>query len=300
MPTILWLDDQPIHIKDAVADLNKKGYDIEVVQTDQEAIHRLETKQLPNIFIQDLRRPGEKTKFLFSKKPSRYFNTEVAGWAFYREVLSVKYPQLPVIIVTLDGDDVSNQQTANDFNLQIIRKGPSLSNDLGFALSNLINAQHLILPTQTLPAIVHVDFKKINRALISHLAKNPQDLDNITWANFEELIAVLLRDLGYEVSHTKLTRDGGVDLWALQRSDLGSTLYAIDAKKYSRSKVIGPEPVRAIYGVASLEKASVGMIITTATFGPAARQLATQYRYRISLKDFDDVVAWLRKVGGQR
>jgi CheY-like chemotaxis protein len=298
MASILWLDDQPIHIETTVADLSRIGYDIKVVQTNQEAVDQLETLPLPDVFIQDLRRPWEKTRLLFSRNPLAYFDTEIPGWAFYRAVLSTNYPQLPVVIVTLDADDISNQQTATDFNLQIIRKGPSLSKELERALPELINAQRLILPPQTLPAIIQVDFEKINHALISHLAKKPGDLDRVSWAKFEELVAFLLSELGYEIHRTKLTRDGGVDLWALQRSDLGSTLYAIDTKKYSRSTVIGPEPVRAIYGVASLEKASVGMIVTTATFGPAATHLATQYRYRISLKDFNDVVAWLCKVAG--
>jgi HJR/Mrr/RecB family endonuclease len=155
----------------------------------------------------------------------------------------------------------------------------------------------MILAPQSVPNIVCVDFDKVTAGLLRHLAQHPTDIEQLSWSRFEELVALLLEESGYEVTRTKLTRDGGVDLWALQRSDLGSTLYAIDAKKYGRSKIIGPEPVRAIYGVADLAGASAGMIVTTATFGPAARQLASQYRYRISLKDCDDVSEWIRRVG---
>ena len=55
---------------------------------------------------------------------------------------------------------------------------------------------------------------------------------------------------------------------AVQRSGLGQTLYAIDAKKYGPDRMVGPEPVRAIYGVTDLADASVGMIVTTSRFSP--------------------------------
>ena len=106
--------------------------------------------------------------------------------------------------------------------------------------------------------------------------------------------------MGYEVDHTPLTRDGGVDLWALKRDDLSSVQYAIDVKKYRRDRRVGPEPIRAIYGVVQSEGATVGMIVTTAGFGPAAQQLAEQHRYRLALKDFDDVAGWIRQVNNQR
>ena len=61
--------------------------------------------------------------------------------------------------------------------------------------------------------------------------------------------------------------------------------------------MLGPEPVRAIYGVAEAERANVGMIVTTATFGPAARAFAGQLRYRVSLRDYEDMVKWIRVVG---
>lgn len=62
---------------------------------------------------------------------------------------------------------------------------------------------------------------------------------------------------------------------------------------------LGPEPVRAIYGVTHINNASVGMIVTTARFGPAALSLANQYRYRLSLKDYEGVLEWIKFVSGK-
>ena len=82
-------------------------------------------------------------------------------------------------------------------------------------------AQRIVLVAQAPPpAVVQLDFDKVNAALIRHLAKHPVDLHQVSWSAFEELVATLLREMQYEVWRTPLTRDGGVDIWALHRSDL--------------------------------------------------------------------------------
>jgi len=297
MTRILWLDDQPDLRIELVESLRADGFDIALTWTEEAAVRYLETEPAPDLFIQDLNRPVSDAQL--PSLPPREVPTSphVSGWAFYRDVLFPGLPQLPVVIVTWDADIPENRRTAEDFNLTILRKGDTLKESLLTVMGAVVRSQRTILAPQVVPSLVCVDFEKVTSALLRHLAKHPADIEQLSWSSFEDLVALLLTESGYEVTRTKLTRDGGVDLWALQRSDLGSTLYAIDAKKYGRSKVVGPEPVRAIYGVADLAGASAGMIVTTATFGPAARRLASQYRYRISLKDCDDVSAWIRKVG---
>lgn len=293
---ILWLDDQSDLSSDLTDHLQAAGIVVSLVRTEEEAIKRLETEALPDVFVQDLARPRSQAQIAGLPPRPLAESSDLAGWAFYREVLAVAFPQLPVIIVTWDAFSPGNRRRADDFNLSIITKAGRLHESLMKAIASLRLAQRGILAAAELPAVVTVDFERVSASLLRHLAKRPSDLDNIRPAKFEELIEVVLKELGYEVRRTKLTRDGGVDLWALQRSDLGSTLYAIDAKKYDRRTVIGPEPVRAIYGVTNFENASAGMIVTTASFGPEARRLANQYRYRVSLKDFDGIVGWIRTV----
>ena len=209
------------------------------------------------------------------------------------------FPSLPVVICSVDALRDSNRKRADDYNLQLIGKG-HLSSIIS-AVDGALSSQRSVLPGRPVPpAVVTLDFERVNTALLAHLAKLPHDIHRINWATFEELVARLLRELGYEVKRTPLTRDGGVDIWAIDRTGLSETLFAIDAKHYAPGKLLGPEPVRAIYGVADLAGASVGMIVTTASFGPAARELAAQYRYRISLKDFHDVHGWIKQVAQRR
>ena len=298
MGRILWLDDRIEERHNEVKALSHLGHDVQEVSSEDDAIHLLESDSPPDLVIQDLHHKPSVAQVtdLPARKKAR--SMHLAGWSFYYDVLRVGFPQVPVIIFTIDAFDPDNESFAEEFNLTMIRKRKGNLDALLQAVQTALKAQHVVLFDQpSPPSLVLVDFNKVNEALIRHLSKHPSDLHEVSWKTFEDLVATLLQRMNYEVWRTPLTRDGGVDIWAMQRSDLGNILYAIDAKKYAPTKVLGPAPVRAIHGVTEAERANVGMIVTTATFSPAARDFASQLRYRISLKEYEDVVRWIREVG---
>jgi restriction system protein len=226
----------------------------------------------------------------------RTFNDflEDAGWRFYERFLETRFPQLPVIICSNLGSDPSAKNRSNGFNLRLLQKNDASPDSLLSTIEEILSSTTTLLESPGRPPlVVALDFDRVNTALLRHLKHKPADIHRLSWSTFEDLAARLLRELGYEVHRTPLTRDGGVDIWALQRSDLGEVLFAVDAKKYSPNRLVGPEPVRAIYGVTNLSNASVGMIITASSFTAGARALESQYRHRISLKEFQDLVNWL-------
>jgi CheY-like chemotaxis protein len=299
MANILWLDDSVEQRRAEVDALRGRGHILSVCRSDREAIDLIQTGYRPDLVIQDLHRPPDSSQF--DSLPSRPFSTDShkSGWSFYADVLKLVLPQVPVIIYSVDAETVENRKQAEDFNLMIIRKGKRNSAKLVDAADSALIAQNRVVSwTGEIPHIITVDFGKVNAALIRHLAVHPTSLHQVSWSSFEELIGRLLTEMGYAVRRTRLTRDGGVDIWALKKTELGEVLYAIDAKKYAPNTILGPEPVRAIHGVADAERASVGMIVTTANFGPSAKVLAQQLRYQISLKEFDDVIEWIRRVDG--
>ena len=287
---VFWLDDQPTFATKAAQRLADLGAQVELFHHEDELLERLRSGQRPSIFVQDLARPAS--------LPDRGNPVDAeAGWKLYLQ-LRREFPEVPVVICSYDGNLAENQNRAKDFNLRLVAKRPFEAEEFFNLLEEVVSAQRPLLNLISgVPAVIRVDFTKVNAALIRHLASRPEDLDNVSWATFESLVERLLRELGYDVFRTPLTRDGGVDLWAVQHSALAETVVAIDAKKYGRGKVVGPQPVRAIHGVADLAGANVGMIVTTARFGPAARRLAAQHRYRIALRDFDGVSDWLSRVG---
>lgn len=54
----------------------------------------------------------------------------------------------------------------------------------------------------------------INTELKRYLNKHPEKLYDLSPRKFEELIAAILEDLGFEVELTQATRDGGSDIIA--------------------------------------------------------------------------------------
>jgi hypothetical protein len=134
-----------------------------------------------------------------------------------------------------------------------------------------------------------------NDQLIEHLRRQPYDLHNLAPRRFEELIAALLEDMGWEVSLTKQTRDGGRDILAFLDTDIGRLLCLVEAKRYSPDRPVGVELVRNLYGALSDEQANSALLVTTSYFSPDAREFQRRHVYQLSLREYQDVVGWLMK-----
>ena len=111
---------------------------------------------------------------------------------------------------------------------------------------------------------------------------------------FEELVAYLMEKQGYEVTLTKQSRDGGIDIFALKRDGFGSFLTIVDCKRYAEKNAVGIDLVRTMYGTLSIAKASHGIIATTSRFTKDAQVLAEKHKYQISLRDHADIVKWMK------
>ena len=72
--------------------------------------------------------------------------------------------------------------------------------------------------------IIRIDFEKISEELTRYLSKNPDDLYKLSPRKFEELVAYLMEQNGYEVNLTQQSKDGGVDIFALHKDDFGNFL----------------------------------------------------------------------------
>ncbi|HEY6323289.1 MAG TPA: restriction endonuclease [Thermoanaerobaculia bacterium] len=131
--------------------------------------------------------------------------------------------------------------------------------------------------------------------LIEHLGRQPADLFKLAPRKFEEVIAELLAGMGWEVHLTQQTRDGGRDILAFLNLDVGRLLCLVEAKRYSPDRPVGIELVRNLFGVLSDEQASSALLVTTSYFTPDAREFQRRHVHQISLQEYQDVVAWIRK-----
>jgi restriction system protein len=136
-----------------------------------------------------------------------------------------------------------------------------------------------------------------NEAMIAGLKRQPRDVFKLTSRQFEELVAELLHDTGCEVSLTKATRDGGKDILATMKTELGEFLCLVEAKHYREDRKIGVSLVRTLYGTLCDYQASSAMFVTTSSYSKDAQALQKKHKYELSLRDYTDVAGWIQRYG---
>lgn len=140
---------------------------------------------------------------------------------------------------------------------------------------------------------IRIDVSEVNDWMLNELNKNPTDLYQLSSRRFEELVAELLIRKGYNVELTPATRDGGKDIYAARKDDLGSFLYIVECKKYKPTYKVGVNVLRDLYGVLSKEKATYGVAVTTSYFSKPAQDFQQELQFQMSLQDFDSIKQWL-------
>lgn len=133
-----------------------------------------------------------------------------------------------------------------------------------------------------------------NEAMIERLKKAPQDLHKISPRKFEELIADLVQDMGWEIELTPQSKDGGKDILAFLKTDLGKLLCLIEAKHYDPRRPVQVGLVRQLYGTFVDHGANSAMLVTSSTFTKGAREFQAKHEYQLSLREYGDVVNWIR------
>jgi|SRR5215208_1029928 len=136
--------------------------------------------------------------------------------------------------------------------------------------------------------------------LIDYLKKHPKALYNLTPRRFEELVADILRDLGYVVELTQNSADGGVDIFATQKSGIGELLLVVDCKLHAPAHKVGVGMIRSLFAAGERHRATISMLATSSFFTRPAKEFHSLFRYRLSLKDFNDICALIRAYGTGR
>ena len=123
--------------------------------------------------------------------------------------------------------------------------------------------------------------------------KYPQKLYDINPRKFEELIASILEDLGFNVELTKATRDGGRDIIANIKNTVVNFLAYVECKRYAPDNKIDVGIIRQVSGVHYLRKPSKSIIVTTSFFTKDAQEEAKLIENQLELKDFNHIKDWL-------
>ena len=134
----------------------------------------------------------------------------------------------------------------------------------------------------------------INQELLKYIARHPDYLYQISSRKFEELIADILKDFGFNVELTKITRDGGRDIVAHIKNSLTSMLMFIECKHYAANRPVGVDVIREVIGVKELYKPNKSLIVTSSYFTKDAIKEKNMIESQLDLKDHNDIRNWLK------
>jgi hypothetical protein len=98
---------------------------------------------------------------------------------------------------------------------------------------------------------------------------------SMTWQEFEDAIAQLFRNLGYQVKQTPRSSDGGIDA-ILVKDDIK---YVLECKSGEQS--IGRPDIQKFHSAMIHEGASEGFYVNTGKFSPSAIQYAGEHKVKL-------------------
>lgn len=131
--------------------------------------------------------------------------------------------------------------------------------------------------------------KDIDEEIKKYFNKHPEKLYDLSPRKFEELVASILKDLGFDVELTKATRDGGRDIIARIRNKVSDYLTYVECKKYSADNKVGVGIIREVIGVHHIRKPAKSIIVTTSFFSKDALKEASVLENQLDLKDYNNL-----------
>lgn len=137
------------------------------------------------------------------------------------------------------------------------------------------------------------DVISTNEQILRMIRTNPSLMYSLPPRKFEELVAEILDKLGYDISLTPESKDGGFDMYAAWKDGLGEFLYLVECKRYAPNRTVGVRLVRHLNGIVDEKRATAGILVTTSHFTKEAQEFQRQLRHRLSLRDYLHLQEWL-------
>lgn len=186
---------------------------------------------------------------------------------------------------------------------ELIKSDVSLTNrDEAYSLAyasmlelenQLVIETNLFKETENLLEVPNLELITVDNLIQDYFKNHPEEIYKLSSRKFEELIACIIQDMGYEVELTQATRDGGRDIIARIRTGLSVFLTHIECKKYNPDNKVGVKIIREVTGVHHLRNADKSVIITSSYFTKSAIEEAQKAESYLTLHDFNNLSAML-------
>jgi hypothetical protein len=127
---------------------------------------------------------------------------------------------------------------------------------------------------------------------IEQLRKDVDYLDDLSGYEFEEVVAELLTSLGWDISLTPPSRDGGIDMLGISRDPAGfESTWAVECKRYRADRPVGVAVLRALHGVKEALRLPRAVLVTTS--GITREAAAFAQLTDIQIADRDVLAQWI-------
>lgn len=165
----------------------------------------------------------------------------------------------------------------------------------GFQHSGILDSSGVpIGPLARVPRPLVVAVEETNAELLERLQLNPKEFWTLSPRKFEEIIAELLERMGYKVELTPLSGDGGFDMYAAKKDQVGRFLFLVECKRYVPPHKVGVQIIRSLYGVVQQKNANAGIIATTSFFTKGAMAFEQEREHQMHLSDYLALQQWLK------
>lgn len=164
---------------------------------------------------------------------------------------------------------------------QKVEKISTFMNDVNLSHSS-IDAEHW---KESLEMAVEEQYVSVLSPIVDQVEKMESgmweldDLQQISWQEFETLIGTLYESFGYETEVTSDTADMGVDVWATNADER----VAIQAKRYQEGNTVGRETLQKLASTLARGDADRVIVVTTSTFARTAKEYSDSFGSEIKL-----------------
>lgn len=132
-----------------------------------------------------------------------------------------------------------------------------------------------------------ITLSPINDQVLKYLSEHPESFYQLTDNDFEIVMAEIYSKLGYNVTRTKATRDGGKDLIIRIPEILGDFVYYVECKKYNPKRPIGVGIIRNLVGTVNTDRVNGGILATTSFFTRDAYDFISHNKWNCQIKTHD-------------
>lgn len=132
-----------------------------------------------------------------------------------------------------------------------------------------------------------ITLSPVNDQVLKYLSEHPESFYQLTDNDFEVVMAEIYSKLGYDVTRTKATRDGGKDLIIRIPEILGDFIYYVECKKYNPKRPIGVGIIRNLVGTVNTDRVNGGILATTSFFTRDAYDFISDHKWNCQIKTHD-------------